>query len=104
MGMPWQHAIVVFSVGPRAWLEDLARGCREFVDDLVSAEEAGVYKPHAGIYRHLLTGMKAEPSWALLVSSNPFDIIGASAMGLRAAWCKRRPSALLDPWGHLPTT
>ncbi len=96
------HTIVVFSVGPLAWLEELARSYRELVDDLVSAEQAGVYKPHPGIYRHLLTRTQAEPASAVLVSSNPFDIIGAGAVGLRTVWCKRQPSALFDPWGSPP--
>lgn len=91
---------MVFSVGPRAWLEELTSSYREFVDALISAEDAGVYKPHPGCYRHLLTTMKTEPPAALLVSSNPFDLIGASAAGLRTAWCKRQPSALFDPEGH----
>ncbi len=96
------HAIVVFSVGPQAWLEELTGSYREFVDYLVSADDAGVYKPHPGIYRHLLATMKTEPAAALLVSSNPFDIIGASAAGLRTAWCRRQPSALFDSWGSPP--
>jgi 2-haloacid dehalogenase len=96
------HTIVVFSVGPRAWLEELTSSYREFVDALVSAEDAGVYKPHPGCYRHLLTTAKTGPSAVLLVSSNPFDLIGASAAGLRTAWCKRQPSALFDPWGSPP--
>src|SRR5260370_8298408 len=81
------HAIVVCSVGPLDSLEELAGSYRELVDDLVSAEQAGVYKPHPGIYRHLLTRMQAEPASVLLVSSNPFDIIGAGAVGLRTVWC-----------------
>ena len=96
------HVLVVFSVGPLAWLEELASSYRELVDDLVSAEQAGVYKPHPGIYRHLLTTQQSEPGSALLVSANPFDIIGAGAVGLRTAWCRRRPSALFDPWGSPP--
>jgi 2-haloacid dehalogenase len=96
------HRIAVFSVGPRAWLEELARSYRELVDDLVSAEDAGVYKPHPGIYRHLLTTLQTEPAVTLVVSSNPFDIIGAGTVGLRTAWCKRQPSALFDPWGPRP--
>jgi 2-haloacid dehalogenase len=96
------HAIVVLSVGPLAWLEELTRSYRELIDDLVSAEQAGVYKPHPGIYRHLLTTRQAEPAATLLVSSNPFDLIGAGAVGLRTAWCKRQPSALFDPWGPPP--
>jgi 2-haloacid dehalogenase len=96
------HAVVVFSVGPVAWLEELAASYRDLVDDLVSAEQAGVYKPHPGIYRHLLSRRQAEPASTLLVSSNPFDIIGAGALGLRTAWCKRQPAALFDPWGSPP--
>jgi FMN phosphatase YigB (HAD superfamily) len=49
------HSIVVFSVGPRAWLEELAAGYRDLVDGFVRADETvDVYKPHPGIYRHLL--------------------------------------------------
>jgi 2-haloacid dehalogenase len=96
------HLIVVFSVGPRAWLEELAGSYREFVDDFVSAEEAGVYKPHPGIYRHLLARTSTEPSAALLVSSNPFDIAGAGAVGIRTAWCRRQPTEFFDPWGSRP--
>ncbi len=96
------HLIVVFSVGPVAWLEELAGSYREFVDDLVSAEEAGVYKPHPGIYRHLLAKTSTQPAEALLVSCNPFDIAGAGAVGIRAAWCRRQPAELFDPWGSRP--
>jgi 2-haloacid dehalogenase len=96
------HTVVVFSVGPRSWLEELTSSYREFVDALISAEDAGVYKPHPGIYRHLLGTMKADPPATLLVSSNPFDIIGAGAAELRTAWCRRQPSALFDPWGSPP--
>ena len=96
------HSIVVFSVGPRAWLEELATSYREFVNGFVSAEDAGVYKPHPGIYRHLLDQAGIEPPAALLVSSNPFDIAGAAAAGLHTAWCKRQPDALFDPWVPRP--
>jgi 2-haloacid dehalogenase len=96
------HAITVLSVGPRRWLEELAASYRELVDDFVSAEEAGVYKPHPGIYRYLLGRTGTEPSSALLVSGNPFDIAGAGAIGMRTAWCKRDPAALFDPWGAPP--
>ncbi len=96
------HSIVVFSVGPRAWLEGLTASYRGFVDGFVSAEDAGVYKPHPGIYRHLLAQAGIEPPAALLVSSNSFDSAGAAAVGMRTAWCKRQPDALFDPWGPRP--
>ena len=98
------HAIVVFSVGPRAWLEELTSSYREFVDDLVSAEEAGVCKPHPGIYRHLLATMNFEPSAALLVSSNPFDIIGASATGFAPRGASASRPRFSIPGGDLRIT
>ncbi len=67
------------------------------VDGFVSAEDAGAYKPHPGIYRHLLAPAGTEPPAALLVSCNPFDIAGAGATGMRTAWCKRQPDALSGP-------
>jgi 2-haloacid dehalogenase len=96
------HRNVVFSVGPRSWLEQLAGSYREFVDGFVSAGEAGVYKPHPGIYRHLLERTGTDAWSALLVSSNPFDIAGASAVGMRTAWCRRQPDAVFDPFGPPP--
>ena len=96
------HEVVVVSVGPRAWLEELAVTYHDQVDRFVSAEDAGVYKPHPGLYRHLLSVTGAEAGHVLLVSGNPFDLIGGSAVGLRTAWCKRSRSARFDPWGPRP--
>ena len=39
---------------------------------------------------------------AWLISSNPFDVIGAISSGMRAAWVQRSPDALFDPWGIEP--
>src|SRR5258708_22352970 len=86
------HAIVVFSVGPLAWLEELASSYRELVDDLVSAEQAGVYKPHPGIYRYLLTAAHTQPAPTPPAAPNPFDTIGAGPPGPPTAWRTPQPS------------
>jgi 2-haloacid dehalogenase len=67
--------------------------------DVVSVDEIKTYKPAPTVYRHLAlrTGTALSETW--LVSSNPFDVIGAKAVGLRTAWVRRNPRALLDPWG-----
>jgi 2-haloacid dehalogenase len=96
------HELVAFSVAPRLWLEDLTSEYRTFVTRLVSAEDAGVYKPHPGIYQHLLRTTNTNPSEALLVSSNPFDLIGGGSVGLTTAWCRRDPRLVFDPWGPRP--
>jgi len=36
------------------------------------------------------------------VSGNPFDVIGAKAAGLRAAWLRRDPQRVFDPWEFSP--
>ena len=40
---------------------------------------------------------------AWLISSNPFDVIGAISAGMRAAWVQRSPEAIFDPWEIQPT-
>jgi 2-haloacid dehalogenase len=71
-------------------------------DDVVSADEVKTFKPDPTVYAHAVErlGQTASATW--LVSSNPFDIIGAKAAGLRTAWVKRDPKAIYDPWGIEP--
>jgi 2-haloalkanoic acid dehalogenase type II len=38
-----------------------------------------------------------------LISSNPFDVIGAKVAGLQAVWIRRSASSVFDPWGVEPT-
>ena len=44
-----------------------------------------------------------DPGAAWLISSNPFDVIGAVSAGMHAAWVKRTEAAVFDPWGIEPT-
>lgn len=82
----------------------LARaGIRSFFRDIVSVDEIKSFKPNPEVYQHFLmrSGASAQEAW--LVSSNPFDVIGALSAGMRAAWVKRTPDAVFDPWGIEPT-
>ncbi len=38
-----------------------------------------------------------------MVSSKPFDVLGALGAGMRTAWIRRSPEAICDPWGPAPT-
>jgi 2-haloacid dehalogenase len=96
------HTIVVFSVGPHSWLRELVASYEPVVDDFVSAEDVGVYKPHPDMYRHLLSQTGAESSSTIVVSSNPFDLIGAATSGVRTVWCRRDSRSHFDPWGRPP--
>jgi 2-haloacid dehalogenase len=77
-------------------------GIREFFLDVVSVDEVKSFKPNPGVYAHFLRRAGATGSEAWLISGNPFDVIGARSAGLCAAWIRRSPEALFDPWGIEP--
>ena len=61
------------------------------------------FKPNPAVYCHFLrvSGAKAGEAW--LVSSNPFDVIGAISAGMKSVWLQRNPEMVFDPWGIEPT-
>jgi len=95
---------VAFSNGVAAAVTQLLEhaGLRELLDDVVSVDEVGSYKPDPVVYRHLLERVGADADRTMLVSGNSFDVIGAKTVGLRAAWLRRSDAACLDPWGVDP--
>lgn len=60
------------------------------------------FKPDPEVYRYLAQRADRPPATTWLVSSNPWDVIGAKAAGLKAAWVKRKPDAVFDPWDIEP--
>lgn len=59
---------------------------------LVLVESVKRFKPHPDVYHHLTKEVGKEPGqekdvW--VVSGNPFDIVGANAVGLRTCWVDR---------------
>lgn len=99
------HRLFAFSNGSADAVETLLKnaGIREYFIGVVSTDEMKSYKPNPGVYSHFLRRAGALGSDAWLVSSNPFDVIGAVSAGMRAAWVKRSPHAIFDPWGVEPT-
>lgn len=96
--------LYAFSNGSQAAVGALLEqaGLVDFFDEIVSVEAVRSFKPAPLVYQHLLsrTGSAAATTW--LVSSNPFDVLGASHAGLRSAWVKRSEQAQFDPWGIEP--
>ena len=70
---------------------------RHFVD-MVSVADLKTFKPNPKVYQYFLqrSGGQRENSW--LISSNPFDVIGALRFGMKAVWVKRTSSAIFDDW------
>lgn len=64
-------------------------GIGEFLDDTLSVESVGVFKPDARVYRLVTARFGCPPDQVLFVSSNGWDAAAASGFGFRTAWVNR---------------
>ncbi len=69
---------------------------------IISVDTIGTFKPNPAVYEHLAAEVDAPKDAVWLISSNPFDVIGATACGLRTAWVQRDPKRIFDPWEFQP--
>jgi 2-haloacid dehalogenase len=58
-------------------------------DVVVTAEQAGYYKPHPRPYRMALEALGAAPEDVLFVAGSPYDLFGAAAIGMPVFWHNR---------------
>lgn len=95
---------VAFSNGTREAVEGLLdqAGIRGHFDGVVSVDEIKRFKPDPAVYAHLRNRLDVAPGDTWLISSNPFDVIGARHAGLHAAWVRRSLDAPFDPWAIEP--
>lgn len=73
---------------------------------LISVDEIGLFKPRKDVYEHLQREVTSQGDWRAqaavwLVSSNPFDVVGAKAAGMRAAWVDRAGTGWVDQLGEV---
>ncbi len=94
------HTLVAFSNGVEATARTLLdrAGVLRHLENVISVDDVKTFKPDPEVYRYLARRLERAPEETWLVSSNPFDVIGAKAAGLLAAWIKRKPDAQFDPW------
>lgn len=99
------HALYAFSNGVPDGIEAVLHnaGIRHYFAGVVSVDPVRTFKPDPRTYQHFLTcsGAAAAATW--LVSSNPFDVIGARRAGLDAAWVQRDRATAFDPWEIEPS-
>jgi 2-haloacid dehalogenase len=97
--------LFAFSNGTAEAVETLLAkaGIREFFQGVVSVDDLKSFKPNPAVYAHFLRQAQANVGEAWMISGNPFDVLGALSAGMRAAWVKRSPTAVFDPWGIEPT-
>lgn len=69
---------------------------------IVSVDGIRTFKPDPAVYEYLVDQVHAEKDMVWLISSNPFDVIGAKSCGLRTAWVQRDAKRVFDPWEFKP--
>lgn len=72
-------------------------GVEPFIDALVVSEEVGVAKPDARIFETALSRLGGTPGDAVMIGDSwSSDILGATALGIRAIWLNRYDSPCPD--------
>jgi 2-haloacid dehalogenase len=69
---------------------------------IVSVDPIRTFKPDPAVYEYLAAQVHAQKEMVCMISSNPFDVIGAKACGLKTAWVQRDPKRIFDPWEFEP--
>ncbi len=98
------HTLVAFSNGVERTARRLLgkAGVLEHLEDVVSVDDLRTFKPDPEVYRYLARRLNRPVGEVWLVSSNAWDVVGAKSAGLRAAWVRRSPEAVFDPWDIEP--
>ena len=97
------YTMVVFSNGSPTMLTGImnAANLNPYFKGFVSVDEVKVYKPSPIVYRHVASSLGRLIDKVRLVSSNPFDVIGAEAAGMQATWVNRS-GGLFDTLAPMP--
>ncbi|WP_373353987.1 haloacid dehalogenase type II [Pseudoroseicyclus sp. CXY001] len=67
-----------------------AAGIGAHLDQVLSAEAAGIFKPADAVYALVGQAFGTAPAEVLFVSANGWDAAGAAGYGFTAAWINRR--------------
>lgn len=75
-------------------------GIGELLDDVLSVESVGIFKPDSSVYELLTKRFNCARDEVLFVSSNGWDAAGATGFGFTTAWVNRAG----EPMDRLPWT
>jgi 2-haloacid dehalogenase len=97
------HTMVVFSNGSPAMLSAIIQAAKlePYFQNVISVDEIKMYKPSPKVYRLVAHKVQRPIGEVRLISSNPFDIIGARNAGMQATWVNRS-NGLFDTLGKRP--
>ena len=81
----------ILSNGAPAMLEAAAKnaGIDDLLDDVVSVDSIGIYKPHPRVYQLAVDGLDVAAGRICFMSSNAWDVAGAANFGFRVVWVNR---------------
>lgn len=102
---------VVFSNGTRKMIANSVKGSQSLgavsgiFSQLISVDHLRSFKPAPEVYKYLANCVdkSGQESSLWLVSSNPFDVVGARSVGVKAVWVDRTGSGWQDKLGAEPT-
>ena len=97
------HTMIVFSNGSPAMLNAIMQAAHlePYFQGFVSVDEIKMYKPSPKAYQLVANRLQRPIEKVRLISSNPFDVIGASNAGMQATWVNRS-HGLFDTLGERP--
>ncbi len=97
------HTMVVFSNGSPAMLSAIMQAAHlePYFQSFISVDEIKMYKPSPKAYQLVANRLQRPIGEVRLISSNPFDIMGASNAGMQATWINRS-RGLFDTLGERP--
>ncbi|MCH7692514.1 MAG: haloacid dehalogenase type II [Proteobacteria bacterium] len=81
----------ILSNGAPAMLEAAVKnaGIDDLLDDVLSVDSIGVYKPHPRVYQMAVDGLGVAAGRICFMSSNAWDVAGAANFGFRVVWVNR---------------
>lgn len=81
----------ILSNGSPAMLDGAvdSAGISDVLDDVLSVESVGVFKPHKSVYDLVCARFGGTPDQVLFVSSNGWDAAAATGYGFQTTWVNR---------------
>lgn len=72
-----------------------------YIDNIISVDDIKIYKPHPEVYHYSIKRLNRGKEDILFVSSNPWDVAGATAFGFEAVWLNRQDN-IFDEYPYKP--
>jgi 2-haloacid dehalogenase len=83
------HPTAILSNGTPKMLAAAVAAAGIELDAVLSVDTIGIFKPRPEVYRLAVEHLRLAPDEIVFVSSNRWDIMGATAVGFRTAWVNR---------------